>query len=683
LFALLVVAVVGPATMAAAQEETLEQLRRDLASGDPDVRADAVRQLGEWGPAARDAVPEITQALRSDDPALRYAALVALGNIGPDAKPSVDQIRPLLTDAAPLLRYAALNALRQIADQSVEVREALVKRMQTDDLLTNRIAAARALAELAARDDEQTASPDVIAALIEGLRSPEMFIASDATHGLAAVGAGAAEPILNLFQSGSVPEQINATHALVMVGLSADAAGPALLKALTDCEEPLKRHIIRALPAVGADPQAAVQALQRELGADSRELRLSAIAALGEFGAAAAPAVSDLADQLSDADLLIQRTAAAALGKLGPAAAPAVSRLVAALRDDDGAVTVEAAQALGMIGPAAVPPLIALLEDPQYRVLAATVLGDIGPSAVGAVPALLKILGLPDEDTGRAALLALASIGPVARPLAAQPLLGLLREGRGNARAGAAYALARIEVEEAVPELRRLLQDTNDPRERLAAAWALVMLQPDAERSVEAVPILIEGLSDEWELVRKECVIALGALGPRAKSASEKLMSLLNDPDPLVRAEAAVTLHRVGTTAQTLVPVLIKGLEDDAPHVRFASAYVLGMIGQEAESAVLQLKGMMNHHEELDRTLAAWALLKIAPTEQTLQQAVPHMLQALSHPRPRIRCEAATVLGELGGTQPAIRDALQNACTDDDATVREAAQAALKNLSTD
>jgi HEAT repeat protein len=352
-----------------------------------------------------------------------------------------------------------------------------------------------------------------------------------------------------------------------------------------------------------------------------------------------------------------------------------------ALRDNDGIVTIEAAQALGMIGQPAVPPLIELLEDPQYRILAATVLGDIGPSAVDAVPALTKVLEIPNEDARRAALLALAGIGPAAQPVAAGPLMELLGGPGGNARGGAAYALVRIGAEEAVPELQRLVQETNDRREQLAAAWALVMLQPDAEHSAQAVPILIEGLSDDWELVRKECALALAALGPRAAPASEKLTSLLKDADPLVRAEAAVALHHVGTEAQTLVPLMIKGLEDDSPHVRYASAYVLGLLGADAKPAVLQLQGMMNHHQEMDRILAAWALLKIAPTERTIQEVVPHMLQALVHPHPRIRREAATVLGEVGGNQPAIREALQSATTDHDPSVREAAQAALQKLS--
>ncbi len=683
LFAGSVLALLVSISTARGQDTSVKQLRDQLSSDDADVRVDAARRLCEFGAAANPAVPELQQALLSDDLLLRYEAARCLGEIGPDASPCIGRLLVMLTDDAPLLRHVALNALRRVSRPSAVIRKAFEERMQNDSLLANRVVAARALAEFAALDDSHPVPPAAIDVLIEGLKSPQAHVSSEATRGLVAVGAAATSPILGVFRIGSPSERINATEALALLGLSAQEAGPTLLSALTDADGTLKRHIVRALPSIGADPAAAIPRLQQLLHEKSRELRVSATAALGDYGEQAAPAAADLARLLADDDLLVQRDAAAALSRLGPQAASAVPQLIAALRDDDGAVTIEAAQALTAIGQPAVPPLIALLKDPQYRNLAAAVLGDIGPDAVDAVPAILAMLDAPDKETRRAALLALAGIGPAAQPVAAEQLVQILRDPESDVRPGAAYALARMEDQHAVPDLLALVRQTDDDREKLAAAWALVMLQPSASVSEKAVPILMDGLDDDWALVRKECVIALGALGTRAQPAAERLLSLADDPDPLVRAEASAALYQVGADAETLVPVMTKGLDDVSPDVRYAAAYVLGSIGTKAGPAVLRLKEMMNSHVGLDRILAAWALARIAPTDSTVRQSLPTLLRALDHPRPQIRREVATVLGEIKGRHPEIAQALEKAKSDPDADVRTAVQEALAKRSSE
>ncbi len=677
LFAGWLLAALIPIPIANGQDTSVEQLRRQLASDDASVRVDAARRLCEFGAAAHPAIPDLEKALASDDLLLQYEAARCLGEIGPDASPCAVHLLALLNDETPLLRHVAIDALRRIARPSAVVRKAFADRLQNDSLLANRVVAARGLAEFAALDDSHPLPPAAIDVLIEGLKSPQAHVSSEAIRGLVAVGAPATAPILNLFRSGSPNERINATEALAALGLSAREAGATLLSALKDADGTLKRHIVRALPSVGADPAATVPQLQRLLHDKSRELRVSAIAALGEYGERAAPAADDLAKLLADDDLLVQRNAAAALARLGTKAASAVPQLIAALRDDDGAVTIEAAQALTAIGQPAVQPLTGLLTDLQYRNLAATALGDIGPAAVDAVPAILGLLDASDKETRRAALLALAGIGPSAQPVVAERLVQILRDPKSDVRPGAAYALARMEAQQAVPDLLALVRQTDDDREKLAAAWALVTLQPSANVAEKAVPILMRGLDDDWALVRKECAIALGALGPRARPAAERLRSLADDPDPAVRAEAAAALYQVGADAETLVPLMMKGLDDVSPDVRYAAAYVLGSLGPKADPAVLRLKEMLNNHIGLDRILAAWALVRIAPSGSTTQEALPTLLEALGHPRPQIRREVAKVLGEIKGNHPEIAQALKKASSDSDAEVRAAVREAL------
>ncbi len=240
------------ASSARADDSTIGALRQQLAADSLDERIDAARQLGDWGPMARDAVPELVAALTGDDLLLRYEAAYTLGSIGPDAAGSVPALLALLSDEADLLRYVALNALRRMRSPTADTRQAMAQMLEHDSLPANRVGAARALAELSA--DAESASPDaqVLATLVEGLQSSEPYLAAESAYGLAALGSESTSELIRLLKSGSPAVQIHAAQTLELLGLSAEAAGPALLARLADSEGGLQRHVIRALPAVGA-----------------------------------------------------------------------------------------------------------------------------------------------------------------------------------------------------------------------------------------------------------------------------------------------------------------------------------------------------------------------------------------------------------------------------------------------
>ena len=108
-------------------------------------RAKAARDLGEFGPAARPAIPALLQALKTKDSAVHGAALAALGgihcepdtiipllinylddsnlndeaaealgNFGPAAKPALPKLVPLLKIADKDLHHAVVEALQKI-----------------------------------------------------------------------------------------------------------------------------------------------------------------------------------------------------------------------------------------------------------------------------------------------------------------------------------------------------------------------------------------------------------------------------------------------------------------------------------------------------------------------------------------------------------------------------------------
>jgi HEAT repeat protein len=106
----------------------------------------------------------------------------------------------------------------------------------------------------------------------------------------------------------------------------------------------------------------------------------------------------------------------------------------------------------------------------------------------------------------------------------------------------------------------------------------------------------------------------------------------------------------------------------------------LGKIGPEAKPAVPVLKKVMLSKDELSRTVAVWALLKIAPDPELVSTAIPLLVKALQSPRPQARAEAARTLGEIGAGSAAAKQGLSAALNDSDAEVVQAAKEALAKL---
>jgi HEAT repeat protein len=86
-------------------------------------------------------------------------------------------------------------------------------------------------------------------------------------------------------------------------------------------------------------------------------------------------------------------------------------------------------------------------------------------------------------------------------------------------------------------------------------AWALVTLEPDnPEYVAQALPRLTAGLSDEMPLVRKECAIAIRAIGPEAKAAVGALVEALDSSEAEVQAEILDALAHIGPAAKSAIP---------------------------------------------------------------------------------------------------------------------------------
>ena len=193
--------------------------------------------------------------------------------------------------------------------------------------------------------------------------------------------------------------RMEAANTLGFMREGAADAVPALVDALEDDYEPMRRNAIYALGAIGESAvEPLIDALAAEKEAFDMEPILHICDAAHGLAVIGAPAVPALITTLGDERENVRASTAYALGEMGMVAAEAVDGLIALLTDESEEVHRHATSALGMIKEPiskTVPALMRVLEDREDTDLAffaAQALTRIGPDATEAIPALQEAL---------------------------------------------------------------------------------------------------------------------------------------------------------------------------------------------------------------------------------------------------------------------------------------------------
>jgi HEAT repeat protein len=468
-----------------------------------------------------------------------------------------------------------------------------------------------------------------------------------------------------------------AASDLGLAGWLAKSALPALAEVCRDDPEPLvKVRAARAYALISHEPELPVKVLCEALTDKSVAIRKAAAISLGDLGVDAKGAVECLRESVADSDPGVRWASAEALGRIGPAAAPAVAALALALRDKE--LRVIAADSLGGIGPAsrgAVPLLIDALKDSdaEYRWTAAVALTRIdSKSAKVGLPLFIEKISTGDLRARWDAMQYIAPMGLDAKAAAD----ALRPHAKHNGVAGSTLAtIAGPDAVEAIPVLLHVLDDDWDTTDDLArigpatipgliaimqdpkskvhhlAAKALGLLVPKSDKAL--LPLLA-ALKSPDKNDRKAAATALGNVTTRPKEAIAPLIELLKDKEGSVRNAAAGALRNVqGPVTEPVVPVLIELVMHGTPNQRRKAAQTLARYGAAAESALPTLRKAQEDPDPGTRAAVAWAYAKIAGAEAA-HSAIPVLLGALKASDPKIRQEAARLLGTLG---PDARDA--------------------------
>jgi HEAT repeat protein len=219
----------------------------------------------------------------------------------------------------------------------------------------------------------------------------------------------------------------------------------------------------------------------------------------------------------------------------------------------------------------------------------------------------------------------------------------------------------------------------------LSASAALVS-QGRAATQAQCSEVLRRGLEDKNPEIRKQAVVALSLAAQRGP-LFRRMEEMLGDKDVEVRQAVVVSLAEVKTKSATAA--LRKALEDEVPEVSFTAAKALWArsdpAGREALLAVLAgesktTSGFLSKQKRealrmmhTPRTTFLFAVrqgARLAPVPG-VGEGIASMQSILTDSGVPGRASAALLLGNDRG--PAVLDALKDALSDKDWSVRAAA----------
>jgi hypothetical protein len=389
--------------------------------------------------------------------------------------------------------------------------------------------------------------------------------------------------------------------------MEARRAIPALVRALRrHPDESFRRRAAEVLQRIGPPLAADLECLGPAIQITFKPVKLYVVNVVAQLQPAEAkPVIHVLVEALKDRDDEVRGKAVLALQKMGPAARPvAFLPLLKVSNDADedfARAGFNALKLLGKLTPDEFDALLDTLKDAKGRAdvrwYAVDRLGELGRPAAKAVPALTYVLRTEKDESAllksiaavraigdkqpdlTAALLALAKLNPGDRvrldaldAIDALDLAGLsisqivnlrLTEQSANVKSALDVRLqnrlAQLKVSE-MAELVPLLRHTD-------VAFVKMALDVVQKRKGEAAAVaedLAGLLTHEDAAVRNATYLAIQALGPSAKPAMPKLLSVMKElpkeQQPIVALIVVLVDPKDETAAESTMPVLIEAL---------------------------------------------------------------------------------------------------------------------------
>jgi HEAT repeat protein len=689
------VAVVALSGLVVAQGQDVQALIKQLKSNDVEERRAAALELGQLGPAAKDAVEDLAAALKKEtDPNVRRNVIVALGKIGPDARKAIPELLTALVKTPPN-RADAAAALARVGKASVRALANFLVKSETEykdpDLRNHCLEALKNIGPDAA---------EAVPVLRKFVGHPDAGFRSNVCIALGRVGPEAKGVILDLLErldldtDGNV--RLNAMDALGNIGPESAKAVRSIANFLNDGNGDTVRRAAEALAKIGGP---GIPPLLKALESTNPNVRVNALRALARVPRVDSELIPPVVPGLKDPNEEVRRLSNDILQKSDPRLS--VPAFLVLLGDPNEGLRKTAREVLDKLGKNCIAVFIDLVRNGKEEVVrqrAAEELAALAPDSRDAVPALkeallkdsseavrkaageaLEKLGTspvvvlqellqnPDANLRRFGMASLAEMGDRAAPVQKAIAQALRTDKDAGVRRNAVFALKAI-GKKALPDLAPAVKDP-DPGVRQAFIKALGEV---AGEDPKTVPLLVQALGDPEPAVRFESAEALAAIGPPAAEAVPALALTLRDKDPQVRKSSAAALSKMGSTA---VGPLSLALRHKDREVRYLAIQALEDLGVKSAPALPGILNAMLEAEEPYEKVRRMAPVIVRDLRRDRQemnppmakQAVPALVQALKDSDQDVRTNAAWALIEFAKDEaivehlPAVGEALKDA----------------------
>ena len=623
-----------------ASANEVDDLIKDLSSGDKAKRREAARSLSFLGPKAKAAVPALVKGLDDDEEQVFFWSVTALAKIGPDAQEAtpelIDRLRRSPRRYKDQIQVRIIHALTQIGSPAIpKLSEAL-----SSNDKSIRYGAAIVLGNLG--PDAQEAAPK----LFDLLKDETEKIRAASGSALGKMGPSAYPQIMQGLSSEN--DKVRGAAASAVIWLPKDSL-PAirLAEQLTqETSDDVKVIGLKALSQIGFSASRLFPLLKPTLDTDVTQLKQAGLSGILSLRPNSKVAVPYLVSRLNSPETNKRSQAIDILGRMGKDAQEAAPKLILQLSNAGEEEQKNICRALINIGPASIPAILessitSPLTELKGSEWQAACLSGIG---IQAVPHLTEALKR-EPSSDKVVLLALIGLQKIGDKSinTQQAILPLLVHESASLRAAALKALvaSSSKPELFVPRLQAAIND-NDALVRQAAMDALAGLGSQAKGATAA---LVKSLSDKSPSVQLSAIRAIGKLNSEDTDLAERLVQFLDGADAKMRLAVISSLGGFQKLPNSAVTSLIKVLEIQDSESKAAVFVALSKLGQSARPALPALNAALNDQTSTVRAAALNALAKVETDKLKLLQSLQSKLEDTET---TVRHTAIIELGNLG-----------------------------------
>jgi hypothetical protein len=200
--------------------------------------------------------------------------------------------------------------------------------------------------------------------------------------------------------------------------------------------------------------------------------------------------------------------------------------------------------------------------------------------------------------------------------------IALMKHQSPTVRRAAAWGIGALRrqsrsADQAIPALIEALSDS-DRMVRFDAALSLLEMGPDASNAVPALAKVVaySGVGPQTNnlfYLRAIAARALGKIGPAASNALPSLKPALGESLPYLRGTAAVAIWRIDSDVDTTLPVLLREMPVTVEDSKWDWIIALREMGPRAKAAVPQLTNELRDQNGWVREYVTNALRRIDP----------------------------------------------------------------------